>query len=654
MRGAVAVFLAELRARRPVLLATLAMSTLIPLVALAPGLEDQQPSDVREVVSLILLVVFGYGLALFFGAATFGADLSEGRLGFYFARPVSGLSIWAGRTTAVWCVIICAEVFALLPTLLANAGTLDLFRQLGWWLVPAFVVGPVFALLLAHAVSVMVRARTWWLLLDVIGATAAVVAAWTTLHPRIDQLSLEALYVAGGLLVAVLLIALLLAGTTGTVVGRADLRRTHGALSVVLWLVMAVGWTGVTAYVRWLDDFGPRDLESLDLEAVDPTGSWIGVSGRGVARLETRRNFIVSTTDERWIALRSLGRWAYWWPGEVRFAADGRSAAWLGHGRDDDHKILWRVDLGAATPVPVETTITTTSDADLELSADGRMAVLRERNGMLSVYDLLEGRLLAMARLPAADSDLECSFADEGTLRCFEVRARAAEKESRRFLIHELDLATREVRRVAEIGLAEGDSQPFFAAYSPSLLAVTSCPGVDCRLRLIDPGSGALLRETALPEWAEAAAFLADGMLVVRSRQTRDGILVAVQASETATWTEHRVAAELPTRIGGEVEPGRLAFFRTRRDERGEWLGDRVELLDLDTGEVRPIARGDDTVVGRWWGQHDFWHTATPMSWRPEAWRLFYRDDFRAIVRWDPEAGAFTTIAGRQRAPRGG
>jgi hypothetical protein len=513
--------------------------------------------------------------------------------------------------------------------------------------VPAFVVGPTLVLPLAHAVSVMARARTWWLLLDVIGATVAAVAAWIAMRSLVDILSPEALYAAGGLLAAALLAALLLAGAAGTVAGRADLRRTHGALSLVLWLVVAAGWTGVGTYLCWLDDFGPQDLHDVSLEGVDPTGSWVEVWGSAALRFDTHRSFIVSTSDERWIALRSLHRWSSGWSGSVSFAADGRAAAWLGRNRDDDARTLWRVDLGLPRPVAVETTITTTSDAELELSADGRMAVLWNRQGLVSAYDLLDERLLAMGRVPGESYDLRCSFPDNSAVRCFGEKEGVAETEPRRFLIHELDLTSREIRRVAEINLGEHDMRPAFAAYSPSLLAVTGCPGADYRLQFIDPGSGAIQRETALPAWAGIAAVLADGRLVVRSSEYQDEILVAVQAAETATWAEHRIPAGSSTRIGGEVTPGRLAIFRFRLDERQDWISEQGQLLDLDSGEVHPLVRGDDTTFRRSWNHYVFWRTTSPVAWKPEAWRLFSTEDGRAVVRWDPATGGLTTVAGR-------
>jgi hypothetical protein len=381
---------------------------------------------------------------------------------------------------------------------------------------------------------------------------------------------------------------------------------------------------------------------------VDPTGSWVEVRGSAVSRFGTHRSFIVSTSDERWIALRSLGASSPGWFGDVSFAADGRAAAWLGRNRDDDARTLWRADLGLPRPVAVETTITTTSDADLELSADGRMAVLWNRGGLVSAYDLLDERLLAMGRVPAEHNGVTCTFPDTSTVRCFGEKKRAAETEPRLVLIHELDLASREIRRVAEINLGEHDLRPAFAAYSRALLATIGCPGADCRLRFIDPASGAIQRETALPAWARAAAVLADGRLVVRSSDRQDEILVAVQAEETATWTEHRAPAESFNWIGGEIAPGRLAIFTSRRDENGDWVKAPVQLLDLDTGATRPLGAGVDAGAGWWWTHEDFWRTTSPMAWKPEAWRLFCTEDRRAVVRWDPASGGLTAVAGRE------
>src|SRR5512145_2096094 len=45
----------------------------------------------------IISVCFTVGLALILGASLVGRELSEKRMSFYFARPVSAASIWFGK-----------------------------------------------------------------------------------------------------------------------------------------------------------------------------------------------------------------------------------------------------------------------------------------------------------------------------------------------------------------------------------------------------------------------------------------------------------------------------------------------------------------------------------------------------------------------------
>jgi hypothetical protein len=43
--------------------------------------------------------------------------------------------------------------------------------------------------------------------------------------------------------------------------------------------------------------------------------------------------------------------------------------------------------------------------------------------------------------------------------------------------------------------------------------------------------------------------------------------------------------------------------------------------------------------------QFGFWGNRVPAAWHPQAWH-FFLDDRHALVRWDPDSGSITTVAG--------
>lgn len=101
MQATMAIMARELVARRDLLLVAVAAAIIASAMPLMPGLQGYTPEDVRTVSSNGLAVGLGWGLSILLGATILGRDLSENRLGFFFARPVSGLAVWWGRVLAV-------------------------------------------------------------------------------------------------------------------------------------------------------------------------------------------------------------------------------------------------------------------------------------------------------------------------------------------------------------------------------------------------------------------------------------------------------------------------------------------------------------------------------------------------------------------------
>jgi len=192
MRGFVAVFEREIVERWVLALAALALG-LVPLAApLLPGMPASPPALVRSGVALGLALIVSLVLAVLLGGSVIARDLGERRLGFYFARPLSGAAIWAGKLTAAAALAAGAGVLVLLPVSLLgevpdpsgywgsfNSGGSALGR-LGLSMVWLGVL--LLAVLVSHAAGVILRSRSPWLLLDLAALSVTGAIGWTCLE----------------------------------------------------------------------------------------------------------------------------------------------------------------------------------------------------------------------------------------------------------------------------------------------------------------------------------------------------------------------------------------------------------------------------------------------------------------------------------------
>ena len=167
MNATMAIMTREVMARRELLLLAVAVAIMISLLPFLPNIESYEATDVRTVGSSVSALALGVVFALLLGATVFGNDLSEGRLGFFFARPVSGLAVWWGRVLAAMALIWIVEIIVLVPALYSEG--IDIFTSsdgVDWLTILGYVIAPLLLFLLAHSVSIMARARTPWLILD--------------------------------------------------------------------------------------------------------------------------------------------------------------------------------------------------------------------------------------------------------------------------------------------------------------------------------------------------------------------------------------------------------------------------------------------------------------------------------------------------------
>ena len=256
MRGALAVALREIVERRLLFFGAF-VAGLLPLgLPLLPSLRGKE-HVARSVAMFLLVSGIAVVLPLVLGATVLAGEIAQKRLGFYFSRPLSAASIWAGKLLGALAISIGCVLFAGAPVFFLE-GDRAFFLATGGLdpraLAALAFPGVFLLLLLAHVGASLARLRSAWIVLDLL--LAALFA------PAI-ALSLRSLFFAGlrssreacparslWLLPAAFIAILLAASCVQIVDGRTDARRSHGALSATLWALAAV-FTAILGGLAW-------------------------------------------------------------------------------------------------------------------------------------------------------------------------------------------------------------------------------------------------------------------------------------------------------------------------------------------------------------------------------------------------------------------
>jgi hypothetical protein len=630
MRGMLAVLERELTEWRLVFLVAL-ITGLIPLAApWLPSPGGLDPAEMRDAGALVLALILTAVLAFMMGSSVLARDLSERRLGFYFARPLSGAAIWAGKMLGSLILAVGAGLLVLLPTLVAGGdiapaprlgGPDTIGSNLAILLVP--VLGVLLLLVTAHAVAVMVRSRAPWLALDAAALALVGLAFWSCRRTLVSEGAIGPASLLQTVLIGGFLVAASVAGLVQVVHGRTDLRRGHRFLSSTLWLFLGVLALGGILYTRWVFAVTPRDLVSFHTVLPAPAGSWIAVGGTAAGRQGYEPTFLLDLASGRFLRLESFVH-------DFRlpaFSRDGSRAVWLSRPAASREYGLWTLDLSRSGARPVRTNVSyETLPQLLVLSPDGSRVAARlyER---LTVDDLRTGRLLFSALIPPDPEFRDrLRFADRDHLRIFE--SFQVEEPGRppvwRLRAVDLDLATRRRAPVAQVDVPGHEG--LWSLSPDGTRALLRRNPLQERL-LIDLRTGRTVRLTQSDD-PFAATFLADGRLVLINEEG-DQVTLRFLSPEATEQLRVRVPG-YRIRVGGQPTPHLLAVA-TRplgKSEPGSWTS---WLIDLRTGRVRRLANGlVPTVLG-------FREPGSLGS------RLFYRGRGDLLLL-DPATGKLQTV----------
>jgi hypothetical protein len=607
MRGFVAVFEREIVERRLLPLAALALG-LVPLAApLLPGLPAASPAEVRSGVALGLALIVSFVLALVLGGSVIARDLGERRLGFYFARPISGGAIWAGKLAAAAILAAGAGALVLLPVLLIGNAP----DPSGYWGsvmtggpllgMPGLVVAWLGVLLLvivgANAAGVILRSRSPWLLLDLAALSVTVAIVWTCLEilaragaglmtwmgvsVRFALLQYVQVTVA-----AVALLALAAAGAAQVRRGRTDLRRGHRILSIVLWSALLPASLVLAGYTRWFESPSPQDLVSVEGVVPAPAGSWIALYGLAAHRGGYLPGFLVDAGSGRFVrADVGISSWIRGRSPLARFSADGARAVWLelsGDSSRPNDLELMTLDLRrpGASPRPVQISLKR-SLVSFGLSPDARYAAAVQ-DGRLFAIEVASGRLLASASLGSEFHQQESLVVSDSSVRLYGLDSFWTPQMTRghqiTLSISELDLATGKLTRTEAQENVMGN-----ATWIASSSGDRGLLRASKTLQLRDGATGALVAD--LGGEGARASFLPDGRIALLKRIGDGSDLRILDAGTGAELRHFQFPGVHTVLVADQPSPDHVRAVTRGPGGTAPW---QLWTLDLARGEARP------------------------------------------------------------------
>jgi hypothetical protein len=643
MTATLAILRRELVERWAVLAAAFVAGLLALATPLLPGVDAKGAADSREVLALIFAAALGGGVAVAHGAGMVARDLKERRLGFYFARPVAGAAIWAGKLLAGLLLALGAAALALLPTAVVTPARLvDWFSgsSLGSAALAAF-----FLLGGAHLVAVALASRSRLLALDLV-ALPALAGVFLLLVRRLLATGVTELAAAAVAAIGALTLGLILAaGLAQVVSGRCDAVRGHRIQASVLWGGLTIVALLLGAAVAFLVTVTPASLRSVN-DVVARRGPWVAVRGPAAWRPGYQPAFLVDTASGRSLRLPDYG----WYGMFLDLSDDGSHAVWL-RPIGSLQQRLWEVvtaDLTAADPAPSTTPLVLDAawPGPFCLSGDGSLLATVEegQRRRVAVYRLEDGRDLASAPLPAGRVRLEFDAPNRLRIELWRDLGgppRAARSE---VTLGALDLEDgRFTTATVGTDLVLGWYRPRDATGQRMLMVHQA--GEKRQLVLHDAWTGAPVATLASGKGLAVvrALFLADGRVALGSSNAGRGRLRLLSCTgeplgELDLGPARWVA---PT---SEVAPGQLLVRLSQSDDAWDAGSSQLfeaAVVDLATGSTRRLGPGRVPMRSWWW---------TTGGQPPEPGSLasrLLRSPEGALEELDPATGTCRRLLGR-------
>lgn len=615
VRGLMAIAAREV-SERAALLGVAVFLAVLPFVAPWMGID-------RPMLGWFLGVVMVFTSAILTGSSVIARDLAEGRLGFFLARPLPWWSIWGGKMLAALVLTFAAGVIVLGPSALGGDWSLPAG---GWW---AMILAPGLVALIGitHALAVAYRARSAWFALDLALAAAL---GWAVLRTSRTLMNWGAFPFEPSVLAAALWLlaaVVTIAGAAQVAEGRADIRRGHRVLSIVLWSLLTPAVLAYTAWGAWIGRFAPADLRTVVSAWPSSNEAWIAAAGRTRwPRPETFMPIVLmDAAGHRFLRVGGAP--------SVRgpvFSEDATRAVWVAEAWTDT-PMLMAADLRSSPPsvsrVPLP--VPPGSVVSVGLSANGENVAVVQPN-QAAVFKLGSAQALAVAPVRAYWWR-PIVFTSDGRAH---VLSGTADPLSPGVLdIVVLDPAT---RKATTTGHFSTRGYPF-ERWGPGAARVAVVHSQPRRpsLTLQDGATGALIA-SLVPEGRAggiAVTFMRDGRLAVV--EYGRGVVLRVFSTEGAESLSLEIAPTFGFAQVAEVAAGVLAielpFSPSSRS------GSDSVLVDVSAGRVIRREHGVKPAASQW-----FARGAREV---PGAGGLFI-DDGGALVRMDVVTGQRRVVLG--------
>jgi ABC-type uncharacterized transport system permease subunit len=495
MKNALVIAAREFEEKRFVAYAAVAFAILPFIFAAIPGLKAN-PADTIAMGSLVFGTAFVLGIGVIFGASFIGRDLSDGRMSFYFSRPVGSLSMWFGKLTAAILMIAGSFALIIVPARLAAGDHWTRLVSASTTYSVVYILAIAIALfLIAHVISTFARSRSPLIAFDFAAAVICGMVIRLLILPLVAGqafILLKGLGIAFGIAA---IIAIIGGGAWQLERGRTDRRRNHLALSQFLWSTMAVALLLAAAYVAWVVSVSPGDI-TIDIRANRSTsGPFALITGKSRGRFDYRAGFLLNTDDGSMTRVSSYAEWL------VHYTRDGRSVVLplADSNLYPANVLIYRK--GVKEPIDTGLTIPT---GDYFVSDDGGRIATLSREDVLSVYDVAQKRSLVSVKLPPSAS-VRAFFVSPDVVRLY--------------------LSTPEGIRIGEIDARAGGFRDtgivalktfaqISADSSAAHILVRPVRGADV-VTLNDARTGALITTLASGTHAKTARFLRDGRIAI-------------------------------------------------------------------------------------------------------------------------------------------
>ncbi|HEX3577717.1 MAG TPA: hypothetical protein VHY33_04060 [Thermoanaerobaculia bacterium] len=608
MKTALVIAAREFEEKRFVAYAAVAFAVLPFIFAAMPGMKAN-PADTIAMGALVFGSAFALAVGVISGTSFIGRDLSDGRMSFYFSRPVSALSIWFGKLTAAILMIAGTFGFIMLPARLAAGDHWTrLVSTTSTWSVLYILVIAIALFLIAHVISTFARSRSPFIALDFAAAVICGV---------VIRLLFVPLFAGGAsVIISKLSVVLAIAATFAIVGGgawqlergRTDRRRNHLALSQFLWTTMAAALLLAAGYVGWVVSIKPSDLTGHIQASSATSGPLAVITGNARGRSDYRGAFLLDTANG------STWRIDPWAASDTRYSRDGRSAVVPRRAAGGAEMLVYT--RGQAEPVDTGLTI---ADGDFIVSDDGKRIATISNTSLLSVYDIATKRSLVSVRLPDS-TFVRGVFITPDVVRSY-LNAQGGMK------IMELDVRSRSLRETGFIA-----SPKFVHLYLDAggthLLARRFRENL---LTLNDARTGAVIRTLATAVQIKAAHYLRDGRIAVIDGPDSAAVLHILAADGTPQRDVPLGAKQVASIVGDD---GSRVVLNDAYVASGRRM---LEAVDITSGVIEHREPIRDSVSS---GTFNMRPPIEPLR------EVFYVGDGERLVAWNPATGAKRMITG--------